>query len=157
MAFFYSHWLTLLKVDIAEAYHWFLQSSGQKPQRDSQNLFEFGVYVCHYACMSRNQAIDMALNNVDNDFVKALAEPVRIEILKQLIIDGESDVKGLSQHLPQDRSVISRHCALMEKAGLLTMRKEGRHVFYSVDGDQCLAKAEGIVESIRQCLALGCC
>jgi hypothetical protein len=36
--------------------------------------------------------------------------------------------------LPQDRSVISRHLALMEKAGVLKVIKEGRHVIYVVDG-----------------------
>jgi len=37
------------------------------------------------------------------------------------------------------------------------MRKEGRHVIYSVDGDSALQKSEKIVETIKQCLKLGCC
>lgn len=107
--------------------------------------------------MNRTQAIDTALNNIDSAFVKVLAEPVRIEILKKLIVHGENDVKNLAEMLPQDRSVISRHCSLMESAGLLKVKKEGRHVIYAVNGEQCLLKAEQIVESMRECLSVGCC
>lgn len=107
--------------------------------------------------MNKTQTIDTALNNIDNAFVRALAEPVRIEILKKLTAHGENDVKSLAEMLPQDRSVISRHCSLMENAGLLKVKKEGRHVIYAVNGDQCLAKAEQIVDSIRECLSVGCC
>ena len=109
------------------------------------------------AHMKREQAVATALNNIDSDFVKALAEPVRIEILKQLIILGACDVKTLSEYMPQDRSVISRHLALMEKAGLLTVKKEGRHRIYCVDGESSLQKSEQLVSSIRECLKVGCC
>lgn len=109
------------------------------------------------ARMTQASVVEKTLNYIDSDFVKALAEPVRIEILKWLIVNGESDVKTLAEKMPQDRSVISRHMALMEKAGLLAARKQGRHMFYSVDGERSLAKAEQLVESIRQCLQFDCC
>ncbi len=111
----------------------------------------------NYARMTDDDHIEKTLNQIDNDFVKALAEPARIEILKHLIVSGSSDVKDLSEKMPQDRSVISRHLALMEKAGILKMKKEGRHVIYSVDGEGALKKSEQIVETIRSCLKLGCC
>ncbi len=106
---------------------------------------------------NRSKAVEKALSNIDNDFVKALAEPARIEIMKQLIILGESDVKTLAEQMPQDRSVISRHLSLMEKAGILKATKEGRHVIYQIDGEGSLKKSEMLVASIRQCLAMGCC
>jgi len=111
----------------------------------------------HNAHMNRNKAVEKALTSIDSDFVKALAEPVRIEILKLLILNGSCDVKSLADKLPQDRSVISRHLALMEKAGILSVKKEGRHVIYNVDGDSTLQKSEQIVSTIKQCLTLGCC
>ena len=101
--------------------------------------------------------MDAALENIDGDFVKALAEPARIQIMKHLILLGSSDVKTLSEQMPQDRSVISRHLALMEKAGILTASKEGRHVIYRVDGQGALQKSEQLLDSIRACLAMGCC
>ena len=107
--------------------------------------------------MNKDEAVEKALTSIDSNFVKALAEPVRIEILKLLILNGPCDVKNLAEKLPQDRSVISRHLALMEKAGILSVKKEGRHVIYSVDGESALQKSEQIVNTIKQCLAVSCC
>jgi len=107
--------------------------------------------------MSQIETLENTLAQIDSDFVKALAEPVRIEILKFLVLAGPSDVNSLADKMPQDRSVISRHLSIMKSAGLLNMRKEGRHVIYSVDGDSALQKSEKIVETIKQCLKMGCC
>jgi len=107
--------------------------------------------------MSQVETLENTLAQIDSDFVKALAEPVRIEILKFLVLAGPSDVNSLAEKMPQDRSVISRHLSIMKSAGLLNMRKEGRHVIYSVDGDSALQKSEKIVETIKQCLKMGCC
>jgi len=107
--------------------------------------------------MSQIESLENTLAQIDSDFVKALAEPVRIEILKFLVLAGPSDVNSLAEKMPQDRSVISRHLSIMKGAGLLNMKKEGRHVIYSVDGDSALQKSEKIVETIKQCLKMGCC
>jgi len=114
-------------------------------------------YVHYDARMSVTKAIDTSLSSIDSDFVKALAEPARIEILKLLLVQGASDVKRLADNMPQDRSVISRHLATMENAGLLRVKKEGRHVVYSIDGQGMLQKSEQLVDVIRECLKLGCC
>jgi len=115
-------------------------------------------FCVHYdARMSVTKAIDTSLSSIDSDFVKALAEPARIEILKLLLVQGASDVKRLADNMPQDRSVISRHLATMENAGLLRVKKEGRHVVYSIDGQGMLQKSEQLVDVIRECLKLGCC
>ncbi len=107
--------------------------------------------------MNKTKTIEKTLACIDSDFIKALAEPARIEILKLLILSQASDVKTLAEKLPQDRSVISRHLAMMEKAGLLKVKKEGRHVIYSVDGDSTLQKSEQLVAALRQCVEIGCC
>lgn len=107
--------------------------------------------------MSTKKAVETALGNIDGDFVKALAEPARIEILKHLIINGASDVKSLSEKMPQDRSVISRHLTMMKQAGILKAEKEGRHVIYSIDAMATLDKSEQLLGSIRRCMELGCC
>jgi DNA-binding transcriptional ArsR family regulator len=107
--------------------------------------------------MNKTKVIEKTLACIDSDFIKALAEPARIEILKFLILSESSDVKTLAEKLPQDRSVISRHLAMMEKAGLLKVKREGRHVIYSVDGDSTLQKSEQLVTALRQCVEIGCC
>ncbi len=106
--------------------------------------------------LKKSKAVEKAIETIDSDFIKALAEPARIEILKQLILVGPCDVKTLALQMPQDRSVISRHLSLMEKAGILSMSKQGRHVIYSVDGEGALKKSEDLVETMRQCMVLCC-
>ena len=107
--------------------------------------------------MNNLAAIDSALTCVDSEFLRALSEPARIEILKLLMLNGACDVSTLAEQMPQDRSVISRHLSLMHKAGVLNTKKEGRHKVYSIDPQGLLGKAEHFVEALRQCIALGCC
>ena len=107
--------------------------------------------------MNKARAIKNSLEKIDSEFIKALTEPARLDILKLLILNGPSDVKSLAAKMPQDRSVVSRHLALMKKAGLLSVHKEGRHVFYSIDGETAIQKSEQLVQSIRECYELGCC
>ncbi len=107
--------------------------------------------------MHKNKAIDKVLANIDSDFIKALTEPARIQILRLMVLHGASDVKSLAEKMPQDRSVISRHLTMMEKAGLLKVQKDGRHVIYSIDGETLVTKSEQFVQAIRQCHSLGCC
>ena len=107
--------------------------------------------------MRNSKVISSALNKINNDFIKALTEPTRMTILKIMVCNGSCDVKTLSDQLPQDRSVISRHLSFMEKAGILNSVKQGKHVIYSVNGENTLQQAEQLVDSIRTCLKHGCC
>lgn len=107
--------------------------------------------------MNNIVAIDQALDCVDNEFLQALSEPARLDILKLLILNGECDVGTLARQMPQDRSVISRHLSLMQRAGVLKVNKEGRHKLYSIDPQGLLGKAEQLVQAMRECIALGCC
>lgn len=126
-------------------------------QAINNEMLDFGLCVHKNACMNQADAIEKILGCIDSDFVKALAEPARIEILKWLIVNDSCDVKTLAEKMPQDRSVISRHLALMEKAGLLQVKKEGRHMVYRVNGEQTLQKSEQLVDVVKQCLKYNCC
>ena len=107
--------------------------------------------------MTTPHEITHLFNLMDSKFFKSLGEPVRIEILKLLMLKGESDVGALAAMLPQDRSVISRHLANMEEAELVTARKEGRHMYYCLKGDQFVGRFEGILNAIKKCMAIDCC
>ena len=91
-------------------------------------------HVHNDAHMNEDQNLKKALADINNAFVKALTEPARLEILRLLTEFGPMDVKSMAGQMPQDRSVISRHLSMMEKAGILKANKEGRHVIYEVDG-----------------------
>jgi DNA-binding transcriptional ArsR family regulator len=57
--------------------------------------------------------LDELTKNFDLKFFKTMSEPVRLEILKFLMVNGRSDIGTIAEHMPQDRSVISRHLNLL--------------------------------------------
>lgn len=62
---------------------------------------------------------------------KAVAEPVRVRILK-LLQGGELCVCQLMEILGHSQSTISGHLAILKNAGLVKDRKEGRWAYYSL-------------------------
>ena len=97
---------------------------------------------------------------LDSKFFKTLSEPVRVQILKFLLLNGRSDIGTIADQMPQDRSVISRHLNLMNEAGIVTCEKESRYMYYAVNAAEFLDKVEGIAGTLRTCISVccpGCC
>lgn len=92
----------------------------------------------------------------DSKLFKALCEPARVEIMRFLTAEGRSDVRTIAGHFPQDASVVSRHLAVLHAAGILNRCKEGRHVFFEVDGPGVAARLEEIVARFRKIVPLCC-
>ncbi|MEW6356419.1 MAG: metalloregulator ArsR/SmtB family transcription factor [Planctomycetota bacterium] len=63
--------------------------------------------------------------------IKALAHPIRLAIVDYLK-DGEQCVCDIAEHVGSERSNVSRHLSVMVKAGVLTHRKDGLMMFYSL-------------------------
>ena len=105
---------------------------------------------------SRIQIANELVEAVDSKFFKTLSEPVRVQILKFLMLNGRADIQTIAENMPQDRSVVSRHLNLMQEAGVLTCQKENRHVFYDVNGQPFLEKLVDITEKIRRCIKECC-
>ena len=87
---------------------------------------------------------------------RALCEPVRIEILKRLTVQGRSDIAAIAAHVPQDRSVVSRHLAQLHQAGIVRREKVGRNVFFEMDGPATVAQLEEVLERFRAVIPLCC-
>ncbi|PHR93572.1 MAG: transcriptional regulator [Robiginitomaculum sp.] len=94
-------------------------------------------------------AAQAALDVLDTRYFKALCEPTRVEIIRKLITIGACDVSTIAQGLSQDRSVISRHLATLERAGITVSRKIGRHVLYDLDGPYIVKKLTLILEATQ--------
>ena len=105
---------------------------------------------------SRNEIAEELIEAFDSKFFKTLAEPVRVQILKFIMLNGRADIGTIAENMPQDRSVISRHLNLMQEAGILISEKENRHVFYNVNGQPFLEKLVDITEKIRKCMKECC-
>lgn len=64
-------------------------------------------------------------------FFRALAHPVRIRIL-ELLIRGEKSVQELQEILGVDQPVVSQQLAVLRSTNIVTGRKEGVSVRYTV-------------------------
>ena len=60
--------------------------------------------------------------------LRAAAEPTRLRILR-LLLNGEFNVKDLTQLLGQSQPRVSRHIRLLAEAGLIERYQEGSWVF----------------------------
>ncbi len=66
-----------------------------------------------------------------SDLLKSLANPHRLMILCQLI-EGEHSVGQITEFLGIRDSTVSQHLALLRKDGLVTTRRDGQVIWYSV-------------------------
>jgi len=92
---------------------------------------------------------EAAIAMLDTKFLKALSDPTRVQIVKKLILLGACDVSTIAQGLSQDRSVISRHLATLERAKITASRKMGRRVMYDIDGPYIVDKLKLILEAVQ--------
>lgn len=108
------------------------------------------------ASRSRTQPACELAGIFDAGLLGALCEPVRIDIVRVLVGKGRADLQTIADQLPQDRSVISRHLALLHRAGVVRREKVGRQVFFELDGATLLDRLEGMVDGCRRLVATCC-
>ena len=66
------------------------------------------------------------------EFFKLLADETRLHILYYLTQCNELNVGALCALLRQSQPAVSHHLALLRVAGLIGMRRQGKHNFYHV-------------------------
>ena len=90
--------------------------------------------------------------------VKAMAHPSRLLIMEALM-QGEQCVNDLTEMAGCDVTTLSKHLAVMKKAGLLICERRGLQVFYQI-ACPCFAEffrcIDLISSSRRECLRLAC-
>src|ERR1700710_1409597 len=70
-----------------------------------------------------------------SDVFEALAHPTRRQILQDLK-DGELAAGDIASRFPASGPTISRHLSVLRNAGLVTERRDGNRILYSVVGDR---------------------
>jgi ArsR family transcriptional regulator len=81
--------------------------------------------------MVRGSADDEALRDLCQLF-KLLADETRLKILTLLRQTDELNVLELCSRLNQRQPSVSHHLALLRAAGLIEMRRDGKHNYYRV-------------------------
>jgi DNA-binding transcriptional ArsR family regulator len=69
----------------------------------------------------------------DDDLWAAIADPSRRRVLDLLVQRGEASASALAGQVPFSRQAVSKHLVVLEEAGLVGHRKQGREVLYRVD------------------------
>ncbi len=83
---------------------------------------------------------------------KALSHPLRERML-WLLADGERCGCEFAPQLGVDPSVVSRYLAVLERAGLVTSRREGVRVMWQLADAQLLGVLEQLAELTREKVA----
>lgn len=69
----------------------------------------------------------------DDELWSAIGDPSRRRVLDLLVRRGEASASSLAGQVPFSRQAVSKHLVVLEEAGLISRRKQGREVLYQVD------------------------
>ncbi len=75
-------------------------------------------------------------DTVDDALWSAIGDPMRRRLLDILLADGPATPTGLSARLPVTRQAVSKHLAVLDRAGLVRQRTAGREKQYRLDEAQ---------------------
>ncbi|PAY07097.1 transcriptional regulator [Bradyrhizobium sp. UFLA03-84] len=80
------------------------------------------------------------------NLLKALSNRHRLLIICQLI-DGERSVGELAEFLDLRDSTVSQHLALLRKDGLVSARRDGQTIFYSIASEPARKVLQALYEA----------
>jgi rhodanese-related sulfurtransferase/DNA-binding HxlR family transcriptional regulator len=69
---------------------------------------------------------------------KTLGHPARIEIV-ELLAQGERSVEAVAERAGLTIATTSQHLQTLKRAGLVTARRDGKFILYSLTGDEVIA------------------
>jgi ArsR family transcriptional regulator, cadmium/lead-responsive transcriptional repressor len=72
----------------------------------------------------------------DDELWSAIADPSRRRVLDLLVSNGGVSASWLAGRVPFTRQAVAKHLAILEQAGLISRRKQGREVLYQVEADR---------------------
>jgi ArsR family transcriptional regulator, cadmium/lead-responsive transcriptional repressor len=66
----------------------------------------------------------------------AVADPTRQRLLDALLARGDATATELAGELPVTRQAVAKHLAVLDRAGLVERRRQGREVRYAIRPEQ---------------------
>jgi len=80
---------------------------------------------------------------------RAVAHPLRLAVI-DFLKDGEQCVCDIARHIGAQRSNVSRHLAVMLKAGVVEHRKDGLRMIYSLKAPCILNFLSCVTDLLRR-------
>lgn len=84
------------------------------------------------------------------EVLAALADPTRWQVLDQLAGKREGTATALATGLPVTRQAVVKHLAVLERAGLVSARREGREMRYTVRAERLDETARWMAAAARR-------
>jgi ArsR family transcriptional regulator, cadmium/lead-responsive transcriptional repressor len=86
----------------------------------------------------------------DDELWSAIADPSRRDVLSLLVSNGDVSASWLALQVPFSRQAVSKHLVVLERAGLVSRRRQGREVLYQVQADRLDQAARAMAELAAQ-------
>ena len=86
----------------------------------------------------------------DDELWSAIADPSRRQVLDLLVSNGEVTASWLAGRVPISRQAVTKHLAVLEHAGLISRRKQGREVLCSVQAERLDQAARAMTNVVAQ-------
>ncbi len=86
----------------------------------------------------------------DDELWSAIGDPSRRRVLDLLVSHGEATASRLAGQVPFSRQAVSKHLVVLERAGLINRRKQGREVLYQVEADRLDQATRAMAELAAQ-------
>ena len=102
--------------------------------------------------MENNLSQNKRLYELQAEVCKTLGNPKRLEIISALE-DGEKTVTDLVEILGVPKANVSQHLAVMRNTGVLSNRRDGVNIYYSLSShkvtEACSLMKEVLTERLR--------
>ena len=86
----------------------------------------------------------------DEELWSAIGDPSRRQVLDLLVSNGEASASWLAGRVPFSRQAVSKHLVVLERAGLISRRKQGKEVLYQVEADRLDQATRAMAEVAAQ-------
>ena len=83
------------------------------------------------------------------DRMRAIGDPLRLRLLS-LLRERDATVGELTALVGASQQNVSHHLAVLYRDGILTRRKEGRKVWYSLHDETVSAVCDAVCESVTR-------
>lgn len=96
-----------------------------------------------------NEALEAELRELHERVCKAISDPKRLLIIS-VLRDGELSVGEIAETLGVSQSNASQHLAVLRERGIVTTRRAGTTVYYSLRSQKILAAIDLMREFVAE-------
>lgn len=95
-------------------------------------------------------------DHLQADFFQALCDPVRLALVAHLAASGRPlTVTDASECCGIHFSGVSRHLAILKRAGIVQADKQGREVHYRLEMSALVSTLRGVADALEACAGQG--